>query len=103
MASIISTLPIILGSIVGYLGLYYLYIFFRLNYNREYLAFAITCLCVTAYDFFSAGLYSSVSVSEGVMWQRLQYASIALAGIAFIQFILLITDLGELDVIKLNR
>jgi PAS domain S-box-containing protein len=87
MYSILSTLPIILGSIVGYLGLYYLYIYFRLNYNREYLAFAITCLCVAAYDFFSAGLYSSVSVSEGVMWQRFQYASMALGGIAFIQFI----------------
>jgi len=87
MASLISALPIVLGSIVGYLGLYYLYIFFRLNYNREYLTFALTCLCVATYDFFSAGTYSSVSVAEGVMWQRLQFASIAVAGIAFIQFI----------------
>jgi PAS domain S-box-containing protein len=87
MTSIISTLPMILGSIVGYLGLYYLYVFSRLNYNREYLTFALTCLCVSVYDFLSAGTYTAVSVSEGIMWQRLQFASIALAGIAFIQFV----------------
>ncbi len=87
MISVASTLPIILGSIVGYLGLYYLYIFYRLKDGRGYLAFAATCLCVAAYDFFCAGLYSSVSVSEGVMWQRLQLAALALMGIAFIRFV----------------
>lgn len=87
MISIASTLPIILGSIVGCLGLYYIYIYSRMREERVYLTFAATCLAVAAYDFFCAGLYSSESVSESIVWQRLQLAALSLMGIAFIRFV----------------
>ena len=87
MLKIPSIPAVVLASIVGYLGVYYLYIYSQLKHNREYLPFAATCICIAAYDIFCAGLYSASSVAEGIMWQRFQLAVMALVGICFIQFV----------------
>ncbi len=79
--------PIVLASIVGYLGIYYLYTFRRIKENREFLSFAVTCLFIAAYDVSSAGLYSATSITEGAFWIRLQYLFLSFFAIAFIQFV----------------
>jgi len=63
---------IAMASICFYVGAYYLYFYFKLPQIREHLPFALLCLSVGFYDVFSVGLYNSLSVTDGVFWQKLQ-------------------------------
>ena len=75
-----------MASISFYVGAYYLYFYFKLSQIREHLPFALLCLSVGFYDVFSAGLYNSLSVPEGVGWQRLQLDTIIAISIFLIWF-----------------
>jgi diguanylate cyclase (GGDEF)-like protein len=69
---LISIPCIVMASINFAVGIYYLYFFYRRTEIKEHLPFALLCLSVGMYDVFSVGLYNAVSVSEGIVWQRLQ-------------------------------
>lgn len=76
-----------MAAISLYAGLYYLWMYLRRRDARENLSFALTCFSMALYDIFSAGLYGSSSVAEGMGWQRWQFASLALFSIAFTWFV----------------
>jgi diguanylate cyclase (GGDEF)-like protein len=61
-----------MASINFYVGAYYLYFYLKRPQVREHLPFAFLCLSVAFYDVFSVGLYNSLSVRDGIIWQRLQ-------------------------------
>ena len=77
-----------MASVNFYVGVYYLYFYLKRRAIREHLPFALLCLGVGFYDVFSAGLYNSLSVAEGVVWQRLQLDS----GIAIAIFLIWFTS-----------
>ncbi len=85
--SLLSVPAIVMASLVFYVGIYHLLIFFRRPRHNVDLTFALTCLAVGLYDIFCAGLYGATSVEEGVYWQRLQIIGIGLASTALLWFV----------------
>ncbi|MFC1502593.1 histidine kinase dimerization/phosphoacceptor domain -containing protein [bacterium] len=86
--NILSIPIIIMATVAAYVGFYHLYIYFRREFrHREDLTFAITCLAMSLYDIFSIGMYNAGNISNGIIWQRAQIATLALIGIAFIWFV----------------
>jgi diguanylate cyclase (GGDEF)-like protein len=67
-------------------GAYYLYFYLKRREIREHLSFAILCLSVGLYDIFSAGLYNSQAVGDGIFWQRLQLDAVIPISISLIWF-----------------
>ena len=61
-----------MASVNFYVGAYYLFFYLKRPQIREHLPFALLCLSVACYDVFSAGLYNSRALADGVFWQRLQ-------------------------------
>ena len=61
-----------MAAVNFFVGAYYLIFYLKRPQVREYLPFALLCLGVACYDVFSAGLYNSLSISDGIFWQRLQ-------------------------------
>jgi diguanylate cyclase (GGDEF)-like protein len=70
--TIVSLACLAMASIVFYVGSYHLVAYVRRRSAATYLPFALLCFSVSAYDFFSFGLYNSTSVEQGMFWQRLQ-------------------------------
>jgi PAS domain S-box-containing protein len=82
------SIPIIaMAGVSLYVGFYHLLIYIRRRQNREDLMFAILCFAYVFYDTFSAGLYNSSSLLEGVRWQRAQFISLAVFVTAFLWFV----------------
>ncbi len=79
--------PLILAGITFYLGVYNILIFARRPHSREYLSFAACCLFMGIYDVLCALLYNSSSTAQGVVWQRMQGAALALVCVAFSWFV----------------
>ena len=77
---------IAMAAVNFYVGAYYLYFYFKRREIREHLSFAILCLSVGFYDIFSAGLYNSRSLSDGIFWQRLQLDVVIAISISLIWF-----------------
>jgi two-component system cell cycle sensor histidine kinase/response regulator CckA len=83
----ISMLPIIMASLMFYVGLSHFIIYSHQKEKREYLTFALSCFCVGLYSICCAGLYNVSSPIEGVQWQRYQVVALAVLGIALLWFI----------------
>ncbi|MBW2666932.1 MAG: response regulator [Deltaproteobacteria bacterium] len=80
------SIPVLaMAAITLYVGAYHGFVYLRRR-DREDLTFAITCLVVALYDLCCIGVYESTSVAEGVEWQRIQVAMLALFGVAFLWF-----------------
>ncbi len=77
-----------MAAVSLYAGLYYLWMHLRRPDAPENLSFSLTCFSMALYDIFSGGLYGAASVQEGMAWQKLQFASLALFSIFFTWFIL---------------
>ena len=77
---------IIMSSINLYVGLYYFSFYLKRPQIREHLPFAFLCLSVGFYDIFSVGLYNSLSISDGIIWQRLQLDTVAAISVFLIWF-----------------
>lgn len=84
----LSVPAIVMASITFYVGAYHLLIYFRRMQQRVDLTFALTCIAVGFYDVFCAGLYSASSPLEGVHWQRAQFVTVALVGVALLWFVI---------------
>jgi phosphoserine phosphatase RsbU/P len=81
------SIPVAMMAAVSfYVGVYYLWIFFGRRSDREKLSFSVLCFIVACYDIFCAGLYNSGSLAEGIFWQRLQFASLAMLSIGVLWF-----------------
>jgi len=78
--------PVILASITLFVGAFAFYVFARHRRNPLQLYFAVTCLLFGLYDVFCVFLYSAATVEQGLLWQRFQYATLALGGLAFLGF-----------------
>ncbi len=77
----------VMAGITLYVGLYHLFLYFRLRQHRWDLMFGLTCLVVSAYDVVAIGLYHADSVAEGVEWQRWQIVLLGLSAISLIFFL----------------
>lgn len=77
---------IAMASVNFYVGAYYLFFYLKRPQLREHLPFALLCLSVACYDVFSAGLYNSHSLANGIFWQRLQLDTAGAIAIFLIWF-----------------
>jgi hypothetical protein len=80
-------LPIIMATLMFYVGFSHFIIYSHQKEKREYLTFALSCFCVGLYSICCAGLYNVSSPIEGVQWQRYQVVVLAVLGIALLWFI----------------
>ncbi len=90
---LLATSDILMASINFFVALYYLFFYIKRPQIKEHLPFALLCLSVGLYDVFTAGLYNSTSINEGVGWQRLQLDSIVSISIFLIWFTAVFTEL----------
>lgn len=77
---------IAMASVNFYVSAYYLYLYLRRPQIREHLPFALLCLSVGFYEVFSAGLYNSLTIPDGVFWQKLQLDTGAAISVFLIWF-----------------
>jgi PAS domain S-box-containing protein len=83
----LSIPPLVMAGVTFFAGSYHLLIYLRQKEQRQHLTFALTCLTVSLYDLFAAGLYNTTSAAQGVHWQRAQVATLALVSISFAWFV----------------
>ncbi len=74
------------GAVTAYVGIYHFWLHLR-RPRRSDLYFALTCVCMTIYDFAAAFLYNSTDFSSSVEWQRIQLACLATAGMPLVLLI----------------
>jgi len=83
----------IIAGITGYAAVIFIGLYAALaklveaRARREYLTFALTCVSVVAYDLFSVNLYNSLSLEQGIFWQRLQFVTAGVLGGLYISFV----------------
>src|SRR5271157_6470061 len=86
--NLITIAPAIMAGIVFFVGLYHILVYSRLRQHRYNLTFALTCLIIGFYDMLCAGFYNATSVLEGQLWTRAQVATMHVAAIALMFFII---------------
>jgi hypothetical protein len=75
-----------MAAINFYVGAYYLFFYTKRREIKEHLPFALLCLSVSFYDVLCVGLYNSLSVDDGVFWQRLQLDTVVAISVLLIWF-----------------
>jgi len=83
----LSIPPIVMATLMFYVGFYHFLIYRHQRDRRENLTFAFSCFSVGIYSICCAGLYSVTSPAEGVQWQSFQVITLAIIGIALLWFI----------------
>ena len=89
---VLSIPCLIMASINFYVGAYYLFFHIKRPQIKEHLPFALLCLSVGFYDLFCIGLYNSLSLHDGIFWQRLQFHSVIAISIFSIWFTGIFTE-----------
>lgn len=97
---ILSIMPLLMGAITFYVGIYHLTIYFQLRERREHLGFSLSCFAMGLYDIASAGLYNADNILRGASWYHLQAAAGALFGAFFVMFIIDYLDVGRNKILK---
>lgn len=85
--NILTIAPALMAGVSFFVGFYHLLIYSRLKQERYNLTFAIACIVIGIFDFFTTGLYQSTSVSEGMWWSRAQITTLQLFAISFLWFV----------------
>jgi len=85
--NVISIPPIVMATLMFYVGFYHFLIYRRQKENRENLTFALSCFSVGIYAVCCAGLYNVSSPEVGVEWQRFQLITLALLAVSLLWFI----------------
>ena len=85
--NLISIPVLMMAAICVYVGVHYLLFSLRRRNEPENLSFALTCFSIALYDVFCVGLYNASSVEDGMFWQRLQFAGLALFSITVSWFV----------------
>jgi len=76
---VIHSVPVVvLASVSGLVGIFFLALFLRKREDQIGGSFALVCLSIVLYDIGCIGLYNSGGFETSAEWQRLQFASIAL-------------------------
>jgi hypothetical protein len=83
---VLSIPCVIMAAINFYVGAYYLFFYMKRPQIREHLPFALLCLSVGFYDVSCAGLYNSLSIHDGILWQRLQFDTVVAISVSLIWF-----------------
>src|SRR5208337_4285968 len=96
MVSAQSIPLIIMASLTFYVGAYNVLLFIKQPRRWSHATFAASCICMAMYDVFCAGLYGVASPAAGAAWQRLQFAALALVGIACSWFVVQFLSAGPL-------
>lgn len=89
-----------MASVNLYVGVYYLFFYLKRPKIHEHLPFALLCLSVAIYDVCSIGLYNSISIRDGIFWQRLQLDTAVAISIFLIWFTGVFTEQKENRVLK---
>ena len=84
---LVAVLPIVMAALCVFAGLSNLLIYVRRRDQAVNLTFPIMCFLVAVYDLFCAGLYASVSITDGARWQRAQIIAVALCCAGVLNFI----------------
>src|SRR3989339_1095390 len=99
----ILLIPIMfMASVNIFIGIYYLILYFKRPQVKEHLPFSFLCVSVALYDVLCIGLYNSLSVEQGVFWQRLQFYTIPFITVFFVWFISIFTEQENKRIIKLS-
>ena len=77
---------VVLASVSGLVGIFFLYLFYRNRDDRVGGSFSLVCFSIVLYDIGCIGLYNSSVFEESAHWQRLQFAAIALLTITLAFF-----------------
>jgi signal transduction histidine kinase/DNA-binding response OmpR family regulator len=85
--------PLIMAGVCFFVACYHAWVAAKRINPAVNIAFACTCFGVALYDIFSAGLYNSVSLEQGVFWQRLQIETSMVMFTAFCWFIYHLTQM----------
>jgi len=85
--NLLSIPVIMMFSVCLYVGFYYLWLFLRRSDDYTNLYFAITSITIALYDLFCGGLYNADSIASGMIWQRYQFACLAVLSISISWFI----------------
>ena len=93
---------IVMASINFYVGLYYFFLYIRRPQVREHLPFSLLCLSAGFYNIFSAGLYNSLSIEQGIIWQRLQLNIVGIISVFFVWFISVFTEQKNNRIVKIS-
>lgn len=76
---ILHSVPVVvLASISGIVGIFFLSFYLRYPKDHNRGSFALVCFALVLYDIACIGLYNSHSFSDAAEWQRLQFGAIAL-------------------------
>jgi hypothetical protein len=89
-----------MASINFYVGAYYLFFYLKRRQIREHLPFALLCLSVGFYDLLCVGLYNSLSVDDGIFWQRLQLDTVIVISIFLVWFTGVFTEQKNNHIIR---
>lgn len=84
--------PIVMATLMLYVGFYHLLIYLRLKKRRESLSFALFCICAGLYSIACAGLYNAPSPEVGVEWQRIQEVTLTILAALSLWFIAYYTN-----------
>ena len=97
------SVPCIAMALVNfYVGGYYLFFYLKRPQVHEHLPFALLCLSVALYDVFTAGLYNSSSIQEGIIWQRFQLDTVVAISIFLIWFTSVFTEQKDNRVVQFS-
>jgi len=84
---ILYSVPVVvLASISGLVGLFFLILYLRYPKDATGGSFALVCFAIVIYDIGCIGLYNSSDFSTSAEWQRLQFMAIALLTILNMPF-----------------
>ncbi len=84
--NLVALPPLMMMAIAGYVGLHYLVRYIRNREENFSLSFALLCLSLAGYDFFTAGLYNSQAVADSVVYQKGQFFSICFISVSMLAF-----------------
>ncbi len=90
--NLISVLVLVMSGLSLYVGFYHLLTYYSGLRDKTLIYFSATCLSVALYTFFCAGLYNADTVAQGMVWQRYQFATLAILSIFMIWFVFSFTD-----------
>jgi len=83
---------LVMASLTFFVGAYHLFFFASGRRQVIHLWFALLCLAVGMYDVFSMGLYNSMSLTQGLIWQRLQLQAVDFISVFLIGFVVTYTQ-----------
>jgi PAS domain S-box-containing protein len=97
----VSIPPIVMATLMFYVGFNHLVIYFRIREKRENITFAITCFTVGIYAISCSALYNTLTPETGVEWQRIQVVILSCLAVVLLWFISDFTGYTNKKVVKL--